>query len=187
MKQHAINNRNDFICGWYTDQNDLCDDIISYFKNSDKVEGTVVEGIKKDVKDSLDVALKGDLVEKYVQTILKPCTDLYVEKFPMCNFYSPWSIVDSVNVQYYKPGAGFHAWHTERTNGHQTSTSRHLVFMTYLNDVNEGGETEWLHQKLKIKPEKGLTVIWVPDWTFTHRGLVSTEDKYIVTGWYNFI
>jgi hypothetical protein len=60
--------------------------------------------------------------------------------------------------------------------------------MTYLNDVTDGGETEWKYQKLKIQPRKGLTVIWPTDWTHTHRGLPSkTQDKYIMTGWLNFI
>jgi len=41
---------------------------------------------------------------------------------------------------------------------------------------------------LKVKPEKGLTLIWPADWTFTHRGIPSmSETKYIVTGWYNYI
>jgi len=32
-----------------------------------------------------------------------------------------------------------------------------------------------------------LTLIWPTDWTFTHRGVPSlTEEKYIVTGWFNF-
>jgi hypothetical protein len=71
---------------------------------------------------------------------------------------------------------------------HNAGRDRHLVFMTYLNDVEEGGETEWFHQNLRIKPEKGLTVIWPSDWTFTHRGLPSTiQDKYIITGWFNYI
>jgi hypothetical protein len=65
--------------------------------------------------------------------------------------------------------------------------SRHLVFMTYLNDVTDGGETEFFYQKLKVKPEKGLTLIWGADWTFTHRGITSpTQTKYIVTGWFNY-
>ena len=59
--------------------------------------------------------------------------------------------------------------------------------MNYLNSVKEGGETAWHHQKLKVKPEKGLTVIWPVDWTFTHKGYTTiNEDKYIITGWYNF-
>ena len=60
--------------------------------------------------------------------------------------------------------------------------------MTYLNDVTEGGETEWYYQKLKIKPKKGLTVIWPADWTYQHRGIPSkTHHKYIITGWFSFI
>jgi len=59
--------------------------------------------------------------------------------------------------------------------------------MTYLNDIKEGGETEFYYQKLKIKPETGLTLIWGTDWTTTHRGIPSkTETKYIATGWYSF-
>jgi hypothetical protein len=41
---------------------------------------------------------------------------------------------------------------------------------------------------VQVQPEKGLTVIWPADWTFTHRGIVSpTQDKWIVTGWFNFL
>jgi hypothetical protein len=59
--------------------------------------------------------------------------------------------------------------------------------MTYLNDVTDSGETEFLHQQLKIKPEKGLTLIWPADWMFTHRGVASlTQEKYIATGWFNY-
>ena len=59
--------------------------------------------------------------------------------------------------------------------------------MTYLNDINDGGETEFLYQNIKIKPRKGLTLIWPADWTFTHRGnFAPSEEKYIVTGWFNY-
>ena len=58
--------------------------------------------------------------------------------------------------------------------------------MTYLNDVPKGG-TEFYHQKIKTKAEKGLTVIWPSDWTHTHRGIISnTHEKYIVTGWLSY-
>ena len=59
--------------------------------------------------------------------------------------------------------------------------------MMYLNDVTDNGETEFLHQNLKIIPEKGKLVIWPSDWTHTHRGITSTtQEKYIITGWFNF-
>ena len=60
--------------------------------------------------------------------------------------------------------------------------------MTYLNDVSDGGETEFYYQKLKVKPETGLTLIWGSDWTFMHRGITSkTQTKYIATGWLDYI
>ena len=63
---------------------------------------------------------------------------------------------------------------------------RHLVFMTYLNTVDDGG-THFYYQKLKTKAKKGLTLIWSSAWTHTHRGIISkTKEKYILTGWYNF-
>ena len=56
-----------------------------------------------------------------------------------------------------------------------------------MNTVNDGGETEWPIQGVKIKPEKGLTVFWPTDWTHMHKGIVSpTEHKYITSGWYEF-
>ena len=60
--------------------------------------------------------------------------------------------------------------------------------MTYLNNVKSGGETEWFYQNLKVKPQKGLTVIWPAIWTHTHRGLPAPKElKYICTGWYDYI
>ena len=60
--------------------------------------------------------------------------------------------------------------------------------MTYLNDINDQGETEFIHQKMKVKPRKGLTLIWGADWTFLHKGLASpSETKYITTGWYEYV
>ena len=59
--------------------------------------------------------------------------------------------------------------------------------MTYLNDVPKDGETEFFHYGLKIKPEKGKTIIWPAEWTHAHRGNPTTvKEKYITTGWLSF-
>ena len=62
---------------------------------------------------------------------------------------------------------------------------RVLVYMTYLNDVDNGG-TEWLFQNYKTEAKKGLSVIWPAEWTHTHKGVISQQEKYIATGWYVF-
>jgi hypothetical protein len=94
-----------------------------------------------------------------------------------------------MNIQKYPAGGGFKVWHHERDRATIPNCTRHLVFMTYLNDVKEGGGTEFAHQRevrgeKALKAEKGLTVIWPADWTHTHRGIVApNEEKIIATGW----
>ena len=47
---------------------------------------------------------------------------------------------------------------------------RVLLFMFYLNDVEEGGETEFYYQNRKIAPKKGSMVVAPGYFTHTHRG-----------------
>ena len=192
MKPHRINELDDFICGWYLDDPGICDRLIAYHQNHPaKSAGTVgtkqsSQALDKGAKDSIDVSLTGDLFVEY-NRVLVNVVPKYIERFPMCNHYSPWGVREGINVQYYQPGGAYFAWHTERTSSLGANATRHLVFMTYLNDVADGGETEFLHQELKVQAERGLTLIWPADWTFTHRGVVSpTQEKYIVTGWLNY-
>ena len=57
--------------------------------------------------------------------------------------------------------------------------------MTYLNNVSDEGETEFLYQQVKHKPEIGKTLIWPSDFTHYHRGIPSqSQEKYIITGWF---
>ena len=59
-----------------------------------------------------------------------------------------------------------------------------LAWMTYLNDVVEGGTTYFEYYDLEIKPRKGLTLIWPAEWTHAHKGnVLHSGSKYIVTGW----
>jgi len=192
MREHEINKLDNFICGWYIDDTSICDDLIEHHKNSnDKSPGTVAFKGKSEiipkVKESTDVVLIDEnLVNRYAESLSNAC-DLYIEKYPWVVGYDTFTIIEYINIQHYRPGGGYFSWHTERNTDKFPISTRHMVFMTYLNDVSDGGETEFYHQKLKVKPEKGLTIIWPADWTFTHRGVVSpSQDKWIITGWYNF-
>lgn len=192
MKEHSVNQLNNFMAGWYLENTSLCDQIIDYHKNNEyKTEGIQrvrgIDSVDKTRKDSIDCTLKDPLLGKYYSELQK-VVDVYVKKYPYCNSYDSWGTFEQINVQYYAPHGGYHNWHTERSSGEGMTGKRHLVFMTYLNDVTDDGETEFYHQQIKIKPEKGLTIIWPADWTFTHRGITSkTQEKYIVTGWFNFV
>lgn len=182
-----------FIFQSYIKDISLCDDIIEFFKISkDKNPGRVGNEVNKEVKNSTDVrvsiehAFESAIFNLYME-YLQNIAEEYIKKYPTCNDFSPWGIVEDFNIQHYKPEQAFYRWHTERSGHNKLTNQRHLVFMTYLNDVEDQGETEFYHQKLKVKPRKGLTLIWPADWTHTHKGIASpTEDKYIITGWYSY-
>ena len=183
-----------FMSAWFLEDTSLCDDLIEYWRHSPKQTGTIGtterSGVEdKSIKESLDVPFlpnqQTEVWHRY-RTELKKITDRYVDEYPACNRFDSWNIIDYTNIQYYPPGGGFKVWHTERGSTQFPAVSRHLVFMTFLNDVKDGG-TEFLHQDLIVPAIKGLTLIWPADWTFTHKGQVSeTDEKWIVTGWYNF-
>lgn len=89
-------------------------------------------------------------------------------------------------MQKTEPTQGYHVWHSELpwNPEHQISATRQIVWGLYLNDVEEGGETEFLYQSQRISPKKGCLVVWPAGWTHTHRGNPPLSDtKYIVTGW----
>jgi len=193
MKEHSVNSLDNFIGGWYLDDTSVCDEAIDFFKNSpDQVPGTFGQNYAKvdlNGKDSTDVyvAWKSNIGQRYFEQ-LGQVAQKYMEKYPYCDQYGQWGLIQPFNIQYYKPGGGFYGWHTERSSTIMPLVTRHLAFMTYLNDVTDQGETEFFHQKIRVKPEKGLTLIWPVDWTLTHRGIPSpSQEKYITTGWFNYV
>jgi hypothetical protein len=91
----------------------------------------------------------------------------------------------SFKIQKTKIGGGYHIWHFE--SGNRECSNRLLTWILYLNDVQEGGETEFLYQHMRVKPEQGTIVIWPAAFTHTHRGNPPlSNEKYIVTGWTEF-
>tara|TARA_R100000734_G_C3316160_1_gene108538 strand:+ start:918 stop:1484 length:567 start_codon:yes stop_codon:yes gene_type:complete len=175
----------------------ICDDLIQY--HSDNFEyrapgkmadykGDAV--LDKNIKDSIDVLFfnysEHPVIKKYFG-LLNGCIQDYLKHYNL----GPHETFVVNNLQYYPPGGGFKQWHCERARYGSPSypiVQRALVYMTYLNDVNDEGETEFLYQQVKVKPKKGLTLIWPSDFTHTHRGIPSmTEEKYIATGWFNIL
>lgn len=197
MKPHFINQLDNFICGWYANDTTYCDKIVNYFDNlpdSQKFPGGVYsadDGAFTDdkVKKSTEAVLNDNVnLYREYHSHLQYFVNSYMDKYERSATVGEFKSTSITKIQHYKPSEGFFDWHCERFGNIQPYVSRHLVYMTYLNDVQDDGETEFLYQKIKIKPEKGLTLIWPAEWMFTHRGITSnTHHKYIVTGWFNFL
>ena len=88
-------------------------------------------------------------------------------------------------IQKTKPGEGFHSWHIEKTlDNTSISSKRVLVWTLYLNDIEEGGETEFLFQHTRIKSKKGRVCFFPAHFPYVHRGNPPLKDtKYIATSW----
>jgi|TARA_R110000803_G_scaffold81139_1_gene147065 hypothetical protein len=88
-----------------------------------------------------------------------------------------------LKIQKTLPTEGYHVWHIEHGKGFENEP-RAFVFSIYLNDVEEGGETEFLHFSKRVKPKTGRIVIWPSAFPYLHRGNPPLSGKkYILTSW----
>ena len=191
MREYEIDVKT-FIGGWYMPE-DACDQVLDFFNDKKLFHepGAIVIGAdkNKDVEvkkcTQLDVVPNAEelsLYNMHLQSIL----DSYRQKYGWVDDVNYYKIVENMSIQHYKSGEGFYKWHMENT-GYSHTVNRHLVFMTYLNNIENAGTEFYYFPDLNIQARKGLTLIWPAGWTHTHRGVVSNVDeKYIVTGWFSF-
>ena len=197
MKKVSINTNNlnpHFIGSWTIDPVSICEDLINYFELNlaRQKTGRAGGGFNLNTKDSMDIMvnpkeiiLPGNEAFKAYFEKLFECYKNYIEEWPFLKDIARKLEIGSFNLQRYLPGQHFKKIHTERSS--IDSSHRIFAFMTYLNDIEEGGSTYFSHYDLEIQPRKGLTLIWPAEWTHAHRGnILRKGSKYIITGWINF-
>lgn len=90
---------------------------------------------------------------------------------------------DAALCHVWKKKEGHYNWHMD-LGPSITASARVLVCMYYLNDVTEGGETEFYYQNIESKPTKGSLMLFPADWTHLHRGKPPISNtKYICNFW----
>jgi hypothetical protein len=188
MKEYSLNHLDNFIAGWYIDTN-VVDSITKEFTNNKNIWVNLNDSFRG--YSSLGSPCFSEANSLKYRNQLDICIENYKLKYPSCvpvnDALPKWGLLEPYNYQHYLPDNYYSRLHCENNGTSDYTAWRTLVFMTYLNDVNEGGETEFTNQKLKVKPEKGLTIIWPAYWTHVHRGLPApSEEKMIVTGWLSY-
>jgi len=181
--------KNSMIGGWYIPPL-ICDDIVSLFnENKDKhAAGVVGPPLRVDPSEKISTEIPIDPSYDHptfiiYKNLLENIIHRYEKKYSEIEELSKFGMVESCQIQHYKPGEGFKKWHFERSS---KAENRCLVFMTYLNDVPDAG-THFKYQDITTPAEKGLTLIWPTDFTHTHKGQITKHhEKYIITGWLGF-
>lgn len=123
-------------------------------------------------------------IKEFNEIFWGQCYPIYETEYPALKESGRHSIY-SFKMQKTNLREGYHIWHYE--SGTRELCHRLLTWMVYLNDVEDGGETEFLYQSMRVKPKQGTLVIWPAAFTHTHRGNPPlSNSKYIVTGWTEF-
>jgi hypothetical protein len=184
-----------FIGSWNIENDKLCNEIIKFFEENKSMQriGITTTGYDPKLKKTTDMVIQpSDLKNKKYSlfnsyfNLLKDCFLDYKNQYPFLKhkFFNRTHI-GNFNVQKYNSGDHFSHLHSERVS--LDSLHRLFAWMTYLNNVDDGGTTNFEYYDIKVKPEIGKTLIWPSEWTHVHAGeILKSGTKYIVTGWMHF-
>lgn len=177
----------------YIDNNslskELCDDIIEIYENCDlRSNSLTIGGLNANVLvankcDSTDISdkkwvdiekcLRIELVYSLYKYLNQINTDKYAHSFS-------FDIINFKIQKYDIKDSGMYKFHIDGLI--QDGTERKITFIWYLNDVYDGGETEFYNTK--IHPTVGKLLLFPSTWTYPHSSRpVISNNKYIVVGW----
>jgi hypothetical protein len=165
-KQYYIDNHIGLFKNFMPDQ--LIDDYTNYFNKCEQ-QGAVYPRREDEMlvsDNAIDTIRDTNVAMTYnnkpfIDMFFKDVYPLYVQKYSYLKKLATHNILE-VKIQKTKVGEGYHFW-------------------------NEGGETEFLYQKCRFKPEKNTLLVWPSQFTHIHRGNPPlSNDKYIITGWVEY-
>lgn len=143
--------------------------------------------LEVDVKVSTDLAVETDGIWAPVFIELHSAVTAVVQsiaaQFPSLQV-SPLQCT-GYKIQHYKKNQGHFKWHLDAFG--PGGWDRQLAVIIYLNSVENGGETCFHRQDLKIKPVAGDALFFPPFWTHMHCGEIPRSgDKYVISSFIRF-
>ena len=169
---------------------EFCQDVIQRFESNpqDQYQGRLGQMADQDnsIKRSTDLVVSGKQHWHDVDRALFKSLGIAIREFRAQYSYFNGPFKDmGYGLQRTDPGEFYH-WHID--GGSHDFSHRQLVAIWYLNDVDgPGGDTEFLYQDVKIKPEAGKLLLFPPFWTHEHRGVrLEAGVKYLATTWVVF-
>ena len=169
---------------------DICDEMINRFErcSDDQYPGRIGQSAQHDdsIKRSTDLVMSGkpnwhDLDRELFRSLNRALAE-FSKRYAF--FAGPFKDM-GYGIQRTDPGEFYH-WHID--GGSHDFAVRQLVAIWYLNDLDQqGGETEFQHQQVRITPQAGKLLLFPPFWTHLHRGnTLLSGHKYIATTWVVF-
>lgn len=173
-----------------------CDQVVKYFNSMEQcgygASRQHREWARKTSKDDvcilstseqlINLSATQQLATTFNEVFWNKCLPHYLNEYSVLIDSKQDYKVYETKIQKTKIGGGYHVWHFESSA--PSVCRRILVYCLYLNDVEEGGETEFLYYPKRIKAKKGTLVIFPGGFTHTHRGNPPiSNEKYLLNGW----
>jgi len=178
---------------------EFCDGLIQYYswcKENNRTwrRGEASANVKNDEACTINPATQHDIsfidtnlvgyLREFNDVFWGQCYADYAKKYDTLNSFAQHTIF-TYKIQETRPTEGYHVWHAEQDC--MANSRRIAAYIVYLNDVIEGGETEFLYQSRRVSPSRGTILLFPASYTHTHRGNPPLSGvKYILTGWLEF-
>ena len=97
------------------------------------------------------------------------------------------SMIEAPNVFRYDVSEKPHLFARHADAWNTDSATRQISIIAYLNDVEEGGETEFADLDVKVAPRRGRVLVFPSSFLFMHAGLPPISGpKYVIVTWLHF-
>lgn len=178
---------------------EYCEAVIAHYDRMDALNRTYtrqqtenVPSAMKDTKtyflfnepDTEVIYADGRLASGFASAIWAADAE-YKKKYGILDAIARYNISETIKVQKTNPGEGYHLWHCEHCAipyGRRVAQA-----ILYLNDIEEGGETEFLYYHKRVTPKAGTLIYFPSSFTHTHRGNPPLKgSKYIMNTWMEF-
>jgi len=173
---------------------DLCQTIIdNYHRDPRKHPGYTLsrhseKRLQDEVKVStdLEIAREGSWAAAFEELNfgVNCAVEKLVARLPSMQIWPLWWT--GYKIQHYKQNEGHFKWHFDAAG--PGTWHRQMAMIIYLNSVQDGGETCFHRQSLRVKPIAGDALFFPTFWTHAHCGEIPRSgDKYVISSFIGFV
>jgi len=171
-----------------TMSSDVCKELIELFESNTDLQqrydqnGTLnFTQLNFTQNSKIDEVLHNKVIDHIIAAV-----QVYRKYVPETVFWRPRFSFEQVRIKkYMNDGNDLFDSHIDACNS--DTMKRFFAFFWYLNDVEEGGETEFLNLDLKVKPKAGRLVMFPPMWMYPDKGHSPiSNNKYLLSTYLHF-
>lgn len=166
----------------------VCDHIIEYYNNNIQYHERF-DNNKKPNFTQLNLTSHQNFapeIHDYLVQMSLYQLDQYKKEIPETEYWPEKVVFEEFRIKHYD-GNSYDQFDMHVDSISLTTAKRYFAFFWYLNDVEEGGETEFPQLDLIVKPQKGRMFMFPPLWQYPHKGNpVVKGEKFLLSSYLHY-